>query len=129
VNHVAYVLNDGSHSDLTTCAAMNAFLTAKGWTLNSYDGASVQSHVDHDYVFRQSSVVATPIHVRFGTDDNGLLDDEATPIPGIFHEFVEHPMTLPFRGFQNAKALFTSTASVQQQQQQSAAASSSSSES
>ena len=111
INHVAYVLNDGTSSELTTCAAMNTFLAEKGWQLNKYNGVDIQSVQDGDYVFRQSSVVATPIHVRFQGDD------EPRAIPGIFHEFVEHPLTHPFRGFSNAQALFSSTSRVQSSQQ------------
>ena len=109
VNHLAYVLNFGE--SLKTCDEMNDFLRRKGWQLNTYNGVDVQRDEtpEDGYIFRQSSVVATPITVRF-KDDN-----QDRPIPGLFHEFVEHPMSLPFRGFSNARALFTSTANIQHQ--------------
>ncbi|KAJ8600214.1 hypothetical protein CTAYLR_001925 [Chrysophaeum taylorii] len=107
VNHLAYCLNDGSHADLTTCVEVNDFLVAKGWTLNTYAGRTVQAVEDETgYVFRQSSVVASPMTATF-------LGGGTRTIPGLFHEFVEHPMTLPFRGFSNAQALFSSTKQVQ----------------
>mmetsp|Transcript_19303 Transcript_19303/g.76873 ORF Transcript_19303/g.76873 Transcript_19303/m.76873 type:complete len:258 (+) Transcript_19303:411-1184(+) len=112
VNHVAYVLNDSEPEDgLSSCAAINAFLESHGWTLNTYAGATIQADDDAatGYAFRQSSVVASPVMALFAGDA------EPTAIPSIFHEFVEHPMTLPFRGFSNARALFASTSAMQQQ--------------
>mmetsp|Transcript_8282 Transcript_8282/g.11528 ORF Transcript_8282/g.11528 Transcript_8282/m.11528 type:complete len:302 (+) Transcript_8282:78-983(+) len=112
LNHLAYVLNSKeqlAEGQLTTCAELNGFLQDRGWTLNTYNGVTLQADDDGDYQFRQSSVVATPIQVIFQGNE------QPTSVPGIFHEFVEHPYDKPFRGFSNARALFSSTSNVQKE--------------